>query len=75
MERTLKWISDENFEGFGCSECDWKFKPLGALTDDSLERMKKTYEAQRDKEFAAHICAKRTSPNDRMVQTKKAARF
>ena len=75
MQRTLKWTSDENFEGFGCSECDWKFKPLGALAGNSLQEMKRTYEAHRDKEFAAHTCVKRAIPTDRMVQTKRTARF
>ena len=34
------------------------FKPSSALLDESLDRMKQKYEAQRDKEFAAHVCVK-----------------
>jgi hypothetical protein len=64
MQRTLEWMRSENFEGFGCSQCDWKFKPLGVLTSYSLEEMKRNYEALRDKEFAAHTCVKRTGPAD-----------
>jgi hypothetical protein len=56
MSRRLVWIATQNFEGFGCSECDWLFKPSGVLGDDSLDEMKKKYEAQRDKEFDAHVC-------------------
>ena len=63
--RTLVWIEKQNFQGFGCSECNWMFNPSGALFDESLDEMKRKYEAQRDKEFAAHVCAKHpraTSP-------------
>jgi hypothetical protein len=63
--RTLAWIEKRNFQGFGCSECNWMFNPSGALFDESLDEMKRKYEAQRDKEFAAHVCAKHpraTSP-------------
>ena len=41
------------------------FKPSGAPLDESLDEMKQKYEAQRDKEFAAHVCVKHprvTSP-------------
>jgi hypothetical protein len=34
------------------------FKPSGALVGESLDEMKEKYEAQRDKEFEAHICDK-----------------
>jgi hypothetical protein len=52
----LVWIEHQNFQGFGCSHCSWLFQPSGVLVGESLERMKREYEAQRDKEFAAHIC-------------------
>jgi hypothetical protein len=61
MPRSLKWIKSQNVQGFGCSECNWKFNPSGALTGASLDEMKRKYEAQRDKEFAAHVCLKRTN--------------
>jgi hypothetical protein len=57
MRRKLVWIENLNFEGFGCSECNWVFRPLDAVVGKSLDEMKQRYEAQRDKEFAAHICA------------------
>jgi hypothetical protein len=60
MPRSLKWIKSQNFQGFGCSECNWKFEPSGEPGGDSLDEMKRKYEAERDKEFAAHVCAKHT---------------
>jgi len=36
------------------------FKSTNALRlDESLDQMKQKFEAQRDKEFAAHVCVKR----------------
>jgi hypothetical protein len=57
MPRKLVWIENQNFLGFGCSECNWVFNPSGALVGQLLDEMKHKYEAQRDKEFAAHVCA------------------
>ena len=57
MPRELVWIENPNFQGFGCSGCNWVFNASGALVGDSLDEMKQKYEAQRDKEFAAHLCA------------------
>jgi len=33
------------------------FRPLGPLVGQSIDDMKVQYEQQRDKEFAAHVCA------------------
>jgi hypothetical protein len=68
MPRTLEWIKRQNFQGFGCSECDWKFNPSGALAGDSLDEMKRKYETLRDKEFATHTCVKLKSPTGRMTK-------
>ena len=57
MPRKLVWIENATFEGFGCSECTWVFKPSSAIVKESLDEMKQEYEAQRDKEFAVHVCA------------------
>jgi len=62
MPRKLVWIKKQDFQGFACSECNWAFQPCGALVGQSLDEMKEKYEAQRDKEFAAHVCAKRPRP-------------
>ena len=56
--RNLVWIADQNLQGFGCSECNWVFNPSGAPVGESIDEMKRKYEAQCDKEFAAHVCAK-----------------
>jgi hypothetical protein len=56
--RRLVWIEKQNLQGFGCSECDWVFNPSDELIGGSLDEMKRKYEVQRDKEFAAHVCAK-----------------
>jgi hypothetical protein len=58
MPRQLLWIENQNFQGFGCNQCSWLFRPVGALVGETLEEMKRKYEAQRDKEFAAHVCVK-----------------
>ena len=55
--RKLTWIEKPRFQGYGCSECTWAFKPLGPLNGDSLDEMKEIYERLRDKEFAIHVCA------------------
>ena len=57
MLRNLIWIEKPRFQGCGCSECTWTFKPSGPLAGDSLYEMKGIYERQRDKEFAIHVCA------------------
>jgi hypothetical protein len=57
MPRKLVWIQSQNFEGFGCSECPWVFKSTGDLVGKTFDHMKQIYEAERDKEFATHVCA------------------
>jgi len=68
MPRRLVSIKSQNFQGFGCSECNWKFSSSGGLVADLLHEMKSKYEAERDNEFAAHTCVKRTSSTDRMTK-------
>jgi hypothetical protein len=58
MPRKLGWTENQNFQGFGCSACNWVFKPSGEFVRESLDEMKQEYEAQRDHEFAAHVCVK-----------------
>ena len=57
MRRKLVWIEQERFRGWGCSECAWVFNPSGIPTGKSLDEMKQNYEEQRDRDFAAHVCA------------------
>jgi hypothetical protein len=58
MARKLVWIESQNFQGFGCSGCQWVFRSTSPFVGKSLDKMKKAYEAERDKEFAAHDCLK-----------------
>jgi rubredoxin len=57
MQRKLVWIEEKRFQGWGCSVCAWVFNPSGAPTGKSLDEMKENYEQNRDKDFAAHVCA------------------
>jgi hypothetical protein len=57
MSRMLVWIEKERFRGFGCSECDWRFRPSGAPIGNSFDEMLRSFELLRDKEFTAHVCA------------------
>lgn len=58
MVRNLIYVKKPNFEGFGCSECGWVFKPDKEISGLSLEEVLKKFEVQRDKEFAGHGCDK-----------------
>jgi len=57
VRRSLIWIEGSRFQGSGCSECAWVFTTSGPPAGDSLADMMEKYERQRDKEFAAHVCA------------------
>ena len=54
--RTLIWIEELRFQGWGCSECAWVFRAQGPPDGSSIEEMGGDYERLRDKEFAAHAC-------------------
>jgi hypothetical protein len=57
MSRKLVWIEQQRFQGFGCSECGWRFRSSEALTGTSFDEMMRNFELQRDKEFTLHVCA------------------
>lgn len=57
MSRTLVWIEQPHFRGFGCSECSWVFNPSGSPTGNSFDKMLRNFELQRDQEFTSHVCA------------------
>lgn len=57
MPRKLVYVEQPQFAGWGCSACAWVFKPSGPPSGESLDEMKQHYEGQRDKDFAAHVCA------------------
>ena len=55
--RKMIWVKSAYEEGWGCSECAWVFNPSGPPVGKALDEMKQNYERQRDKDFAAHVCA------------------
>lgn len=57
MSRKLILVKNENFQGYGCSMCNWVFNPSGPFVGNTLHEMISKYKAQRDKDFAAHLCA------------------
>ncbi len=57
MTRKLTWIEQERFRGFGCSGCDWRFKPSGPPDGTSFGEMMRNFESERDREFKSHACA------------------
>jgi hypothetical protein len=56
--RSLVWTKNGAFAGWACSECAWLFNPPAALVGKSLDEMQNTFELQRKREFAAHLCEK-----------------
>jgi hypothetical protein len=57
MSRKLVWIEQQLFRGFGCSDCCWRFTPLGAPDGRSFDEMRHKFEMRRDNEFSLHVCA------------------
>jgi len=55
--RKLVWVERPTFQGWACSKCGWVFNPSGPFPGGSIEEMKTNFGQQRDKEFAAHVCA------------------
>jgi hypothetical protein len=55
--RELVWVERQNFQGWACTGCAWVFNPSGPPAGHSLEEMKQNFERERNKEFAAHVCA------------------
>ena len=57
MSRSLVWLEEWEFQGFGCSVCNWRFKPSGLFVGKSLDEMKRNFTTERDTGFAAHNCS------------------
>jgi len=57
MSRTLIWLEEPRFRGFGCSECGWVFNAPGTSAGKSFDEMMQNFELQRDREFSLHVCA------------------
>jgi hypothetical protein len=65
--RTLIWIEELRFLGWGCSECAWVLRAQGPRDGSSIEEMG-NYGRMRDKEFAAHACVEH--PRAKLTKTK-----
>jgi len=56
MGRTLRWIENASFMGWGCSGYGWLFKPSGGPNGKSMDEMTRAFVLRRDMDFAAHFC-------------------
>ena len=65
--RTMIWIEGSRFQGSGCSECAWMFRPSGPPIGDSLSEMKDWFERRREREFANHVCAEHPRSRNAIV--------
>lgn len=66
--REMIWVETGTRRGWTCSVCAWVFKPSGPPLGKTIEEMKRNYESQGQKEFAAHVCAqhpKAKGPGDK----------
>jgi hypothetical protein len=70
--RELIWIQERHFQGWGCSECAWVFRPSGPPAGNSLQEMKENYVRLRDEESAAHVCTEHPSAKKAKVQMFRA---
>jgi len=57
--RKLKWVEEQCFHGWRCSECTWVFNASGPPSGHSLYEMMENYRQLRDEEFADHICVEK----------------
>jgi hypothetical protein len=56
--RKLVWVVEaQNVKGWGCSACAWLFHPSGPPTGESLDEMKRNFQARCDREFTLHVWA------------------
>jgi hypothetical protein len=58
IHQEMVWVEREGFVGWACSGCAWQFTPSKIPTGNTIAEIKQSYERERDKEFASHICAK-----------------
>ena len=57
MRRKLVWVERPSFQGWACSECVWVFNASWPVVGNTIDEMKTKFVAERDKEFASHVCA------------------
>jgi hypothetical protein len=69
VNRTLVWIEQPRFRGWGCSECAWVFNPSRTPAGKSFDEMMRNFEVQRGQEFSSHVCAEH--PRSKSIKAKK----
>jgi hypothetical protein len=62
--RQMVRIKTARAQGWGCSQCDWTFNPLGPPLGNSLDEMMQNYEREREMEYLLHSCAQYPRPED-----------
>jgi hypothetical protein len=60
----MVWIKTARAQGWGCSQCNWTFNPLGPPLGNCLDEMMQNYERQRDMEHLLHACVENSSPEE-----------
>ena len=64
--RQMVWIKNARVQGWGCSQCNWIYNPLGPPLGHGMDEMMKNYERERDLEYLLHSCSTHPKPeNDR----------
>ena len=58
MARKIVWVSRDH--GWGCSECAWVFVSSVPLQGNTIDEMKRIFEAKRDKAFTLHVCTQQS---------------
>jgi hypothetical protein len=56
--RKLVHFEGKDFQGWGCSECAWRFRPFGPPVGKSIDEMRRNFEVRLSEEFASHACAR-----------------
>jgi hypothetical protein len=51
MPGKLVWIESQHFLGFGCSQCNWVFRPSGIVGGESLVKMNMDYDHPPSNQF------------------------
>jgi hypothetical protein len=62
--RQMVWMKTARMQGWGCSQCNWTFNPLGPPIGNCLDEMMQNYERQRDIECVLHVCVEHPRPED-----------
>src|ERR1700693_2821553 len=73
MAREMKGV--ERIQGWGCSDCAWVFVPSGPPHGNTIDEMKRNFEATRVKTFTVHVCIKQSSTPAHVVTSARARSY